>query len=122
MSRARWMCEGRRFDALDGGPTQEQDGLVASSLARSWNAAFVRDKKCLVDHSPSLRACLADPKDAWVERDLSCVALPELQKRPGYRNGKLVPFAKRGAGRRCFDAVPAFGNDVLQYLRAEGGF
>ena len=76
-------------DAIDGGPSQEQGGLVASSLKTSgWAAERVRGFGCLVDGGPNLRACLAFPDTVWIERDLAC-ARPRLHATAA-RRGTIV--------------------------------
>lgn len=58
----RWRCEGRRFDTVDGGPSQEQDGLIAMSLVYwGWHVSHERADPlhgCLYHHSPNIVGCV----------------------------------------------------------------
>mmetsp|Transcript_7015 Transcript_7015/g.19104 ORF Transcript_7015/g.19104 Transcript_7015/m.19104 type:complete len:1431 (-) Transcript_7015:144-4436(-) len=107
VNRRRWLCEELRYDAVDGGPSQEQDGLLMSSVVYwDWTTSRVRADRthgCLFHHSPNIAACIryGGPRAMWDESKQACVSQNGMQPRPYKTNDP--PLGTGAYNGRCFD-------------------
>ena len=111
---ARWNCEGRRFDTIDGGATAEQDGYLAWSVNYwGWTTAHVRaepgGRGCLYHHNPNIDSCLrAGDSFVWFERTAECVdrsslLARELEPPPAFYESPRLPRGTAMYQGRCAD-------------------
>ena len=111
---ARWSCENRRFDTIDGGPSAEQDGYVAWSVNYwGWMVEHARadpgGSGCLYHHNPNIDSCLAGGDNlVWFERMAKCVdrswlLTRQLDPPPAFYKSERLPLGTARYQGRCAD-------------------